>query len=148
MRKGVSTTDISDGLSNTILIGERAWEYGPRSNRQRGRAALLYAGRIMTVFGYAPGIGSRNPPHHFGASDLGASTAKGLNPIFEQSSSGTPPNEWTSSWTAADSYSSNHRGGVNLAFADGSVKFMPTGTDHVILGRLANYADGQVVENN
>ena len=145
MRFNVSITDISDGLSNTILIGERSWEYGPRSNRQNGRAALLYVGRLMNVYGYHAGIGYKYSPIQMGSSDVCATTGDGLNPVFERTPDETPADEFRSGWTASDGYSSGHRGGVNLAFADGSTRFVSNGVDKMTLGRLANISDGNVI---
>jgi prepilin-type N-terminal cleavage/methylation domain-containing protein/prepilin-type processing-associated H-X9-DG protein len=42
-------------------------------------------------------------------------------------------------------FSSNHAGGVNFAFGDGSVRFIADGVTAGLMGRLANRADGNVI---
>jgi prepilin-type N-terminal cleavage/methylation domain-containing protein/prepilin-type processing-associated H-X9-DG protein len=45
-------------------------------------------------------------------------------------------------------YSSNHPGGVNVVLGDGSVKFLKDSIDAVVLGRLGNRGDGEVVDGD
>jgi prepilin-type N-terminal cleavage/methylation domain-containing protein/prepilin-type processing-associated H-X9-DG protein len=43
-------------------------------------------------------------------------------------------------------FSSFHMGGVNAAFADGSVRFITDSIDHELIRKLANREDGELVE--
>ena len=147
IRKSTSSEEIRDGLSNTLLIGERAWRYGPRGNKQFGNAALLYVSGVSNIFGYMPGIGLKEPGLVFEASDVGGSTGEGLSPVFPYPESWTSYSDYRSFWTASDSYSSNHPGGVGFVFADGSTKTLDIGIDKVTLGRLANISDGNVIDD-
>ena len=47
---------------------------------------------------------------------------------------------------AVGGFSSAHTGGVNFAFGDGSVRFISDDASAGLMGRLANRADGQIVD--
>jgi prepilin-type processing-associated H-X9-DG protein len=46
---------------------------------------------------------------------------------------------------AVGGFASRHIGGVNFAFGDGSVRFITDSVSASLMGRLANRADGQIV---
>jgi prepilin-type N-terminal cleavage/methylation domain-containing protein/prepilin-type processing-associated H-X9-DG protein len=93
-------TDITDGTSQTVMIGDRAW------SMTRGIWAGAPSGTITTP-------GPRNPWQNATAN------APALTLVH---------NNWvnilTDSDGGLDDFSSNHTGGVNLLFADGSVHFV------------------------
>jgi prepilin-type processing-associated H-X9-DG protein len=47
---------------------------------------------------------------------------------------------------AVGGFASSHTAGVNFAFGDGSVRFISDDISASLLGRLANRADGQIVD--
>jgi prepilin-type N-terminal cleavage/methylation domain-containing protein/prepilin-type processing-associated H-X9-DG protein len=112
--------DITDGTSNTLLVAEDA-----------GRPQLWRAGR------YVPDQFSRGGPW--------ASIA---NPVVIAGASGdgaNVPGPCGINCTNDQQPYSFHRGGANFLFADGSVRFLQTSMDILVLAALATRAGGEVV---
>jgi prepilin-type N-terminal cleavage/methylation domain-containing protein/prepilin-type processing-associated H-X9-DG protein len=126
--------DITDGTTNTILIGERAW----------GNANGIWAGVVTN------GVivrGKQNPCPGSGAASYPAS-------VLVQAH-GHLNNATTDSDGGLDDFSSLHAGGSNFVLADGSVRFLrsvsgdaPNGDytpESVILQGLSTRANNEVV---
>jgi prepilin-type N-terminal cleavage/methylation domain-containing protein/prepilin-type processing-associated H-X9-DG protein len=121
----IRLTDIGDGTSNTLLIGERppspdavlGWWYAGWGQDKDGEADMLLGVRTANNRRYAPACGVG--PYHFAA--------------------GTFSNQ-------CDSFHfwSPHPGGANFAFADGSVRFVSYSANG-IMPALATRAGGESV---
>lgn len=105
--------DITDGSSNTILIGERAWESGDP-------AAPMRAGTLFAIRDF-----QKKGPMSYDVSTLNANQGMqfavgtiydGINPVTIY----TP----TDHCHACESFSSRHSGGAHFVLADGSVRFI------------------------
>ena len=103
-------SDITDGASNTIAIGERAWE---RPDPISGLPEQDLAGSVFGTNGNDDGLNSRR-----GATHVAAGGRYGINWTF----AGQP--------RARFSYSSLHPGGAQFLIADGSVRFLSQNVEH------------------
>jgi prepilin-type N-terminal cleavage/methylation domain-containing protein/prepilin-type processing-associated H-X9-DG protein len=137
----VTMAGITDGTSNTIVIGERPpaadrilgnWEgyWGETGMGVAGtdvwatQTGSIFFGGDFGMFG--PGAGGppcSNPPYYFGP--------------------GSPTNicSYNHLW-------SNHTGGANFAFGDGSVHFISYNVNYQIILYLATRNGGEVIDGN
>ena len=108
--------DVSDGLSNTLFVGEvrgncsipitRGWVHASNTN-----------GMISTIY-----------PINYDSC----------------SSSNTVPCRWWDNWSTNFGFKSLHTGGANFAMGDGSVHFVSQNIDHWSYQYLGGKADGKV----
>jgi prepilin-type N-terminal cleavage/methylation domain-containing protein/prepilin-type processing-associated H-X9-DG protein len=146
----VSATQVTDGLSNTVMLvedaGRPAW-YGMRS--------------IVRPNGYTPNMGTYVGDSNGPAPQGGGAWADPLNYIATNGSDpsgsgiaaggafdGMPPASY-----ACSSYCSNdseifafHDGGGNVAMGDGSVHFLIAGLSNAQMGALLSRAGGEVLD--
>jgi prepilin-type N-terminal cleavage/methylation domain-containing protein/prepilin-type processing-associated H-X9-DG protein len=142
----IRMNDVFDGTSNTLLIGETLPEFCEfqRYNSVTGRDPGWAGGnsvaqgqtiqpmnwKIDKVPAGAP------PPASWSASC--ASCDATVNPSGD-------PNRCLWNWSTTWGFKSNHAGGVNFAFADGSVRFLSDTIDHKTYQYLGCRNDGQPV---
>jgi prepilin-type N-terminal cleavage/methylation domain-containing protein/prepilin-type processing-associated H-X9-DG protein len=121
-------TDVTDGTSNTLMMGEQTL-----ATYNGVTSAWAYAGWVSV--GIDP-VGNWNTTY----------PAQGLN-IWNYNNNKAPNNTYgqRASWYNAASL---HTGGCNFVFADGSVHFLSQAIDVPSLTFLSRMADGQVIPNS
>lgn len=107
----VRLRDLTDGSSNVILIGERAYSLGS----VKAFAGALYAARDFNATG--PAISSD-----------GSGSNQGLISIF--GGGAAPINANASSGQGRIAFSSRHVGGAHFLFGDGRIRFLSENIDH------------------
>ncbi len=135
MNSKTKFTDILDGTSNTILGGERSFNDPGLKAINISDDTLFYHAAIWRN-GYIPPLSFQRVP---------------LDQINYRIPTNPPPTGAARSLAFAKrllGYSSNHPGGANLAFGDGSVRFLTDGLSLIVLQSLVTRAGGEVVSSN
>jgi len=138
-------SDITDGLSNTFLFGERA-------HRDPNFDTFTIAGwnSGSTIAGW-----SRWYPAH-GDAGLGNLMCGAFSPInyripWAHGTPGAPTSQFA--WFVfqdmrLSSIGSQHAGGANVGLCDGSVRFISDSMPQAVLSLYARKADGQVISDS
>ena len=114
---GVRIADIRDGSSNTMVVGECAFEPGDPAGDSK--VGAIWTGMRGELTG-----------------DVHVSDACWFIHGME---------EWTINGTKKQVFGSHHNGGATFALADGSVQFLSETIDSATLNNLADRADGEVL---
>ena len=122
---GKRLTDLTDGTSNTLLAGEMGYQLkdytfssGPYAGQPRG-------GNTTWAFGYTS--------YSFGSTKVMMNT--------------TDPAS-ASLLDRLQTFRSDHTGGCNFLFADGSIRFISNGIDLATYRALGTRAGGEVLTGN
>jgi len=119
--------DITDGSSNTIIIGEMSGMIGGKDYRSNYFGG--WGGMIQSAT-------------HDGASSWGT----GINTIrYAPNPQTLPANGANQTYTPNNALNSFHVGGVQIALADGSVRFLSDNVNMETFRRLAAKDDGLVL---
>ncbi|GIX00603.1 MAG: prepilin-type N-terminal cleavage/methylation domain-containing protein [Pirellulaceae bacterium] len=113
----IAFSDIEDGSTYTLLLGERAIA-APRLGWVSGTRATLANMSEIT-------------------------DCRDLEWAVSRLQSTSPPSEPDPLFVGG--FASAHHGGINATFADGSVRFLSLTIDATLLQRLGNRADGELV---
>jgi prepilin-type N-terminal cleavage/methylation domain-containing protein/prepilin-type processing-associated H-X9-DG protein len=129
-RSKTRLTDITDGTSNTILFSEI--RVGLGGDDRRGRLWNAWDGETLFSTAYLPNTLNADACYSCGtANPLAPCTAVGSNFV-------------ASNQTAR----SGHPGGVNVAWADGTVRFIPNSVTIAIWQGISTARIGEVVSGD
>jgi prepilin-type N-terminal cleavage/methylation domain-containing protein/prepilin-type processing-associated H-X9-DG protein len=118
----VGFKDITDGASQSLMVGERSWKWG----------AVTWVGSV-TGAALIPVPGSSAPPGVWNSSGMV------LGHTFE--GAGGPG----SLGTEVNGFAGAHPAGTNFLFADGHVQLLSASLDHSIYKALSTIAGGEVI---
>ena len=132
-KRGVSTTDVTDGLSNTMAIVEVS-----RGN-YRAPAGNANFTNIRPSWSFGRAQDSNNAPNMTDQVNWARSIDRAINTFDDEGTQAAPmPNLYH-----GICISSEHTGGANIANGDGSVKYVSEDTALAVLQSVAGVEDGQ-----
>jgi len=136
---GVSLDSISDGQSNTLLLGEISWkDYGAHFNWIRG-TVISNADNPITALASSKGM-AQNFPINAGRK------SESLKIVLDES--GTEydvPVRGRRAGHGIGGFGSDHPGGANFVFADAAVRFFSDDTDTTLLMHMSTRDGGENV---
>jgi len=147
----VRMRDITDGTSNTIAVGERAWEISNDSGGKDRCAAGIWTGANNSSF---------CDTCDKAVAAITGITGIGINETsMDRVTTSPAPDTAADTFSCRRSFSSLHKGGAQFLLMDGSVRFLSenidynpawvSATNHDVVDstfeRLMDKADGQVV---
>jgi prepilin-type N-terminal cleavage/methylation domain-containing protein/prepilin-type processing-associated H-X9-DG protein len=133
--KGRPLGAVTDGLSNTIMLGESLIDKGDPHLYSASNAGGN--GRGWATFDSGTPYHSVQPPINYPIVSAD---------VYKNSDCTPDPkvNFWN--WQVSHGFKSNHSGGANFAFGDGSVHFINQGIDQITLIKLGIMNDGLPVD--
>ncbi len=140
-RTNVSISSITDGTSNTLLFGEKSlFDPGYDANCSPNMVNQAYWANPSMV----DCVAGAEFPLNSSFQTLKGLLAGGCND--GQNVTGTDPTSCACDARTVN-FSSNHRGGVNFVFSDGSVRFISDSITLITLRALSTRDGGEVVSN-
>ena len=124
--------DVTDGTSNTVIIGEQSGNPSnpPLANYHRGWCGSSSSGKVGDWATGTAGL------HKNGS---------GLTAVYHNPNPTSMGAEANAAWDFNTPLSSYHEGGAHVLLADGSVHFLSENVDHNLLLQLCTRDDGGVL---
>jgi prepilin-type processing-associated H-X9-DG protein len=126
----VQIVSITDGTSNTLAMGERTFNDPGLRSSSIAESTLTVHASLWRNGWFPPLSNIRVPLDQINYRVPPGLTGTALNLAFLKRLLG---------------YSSDHAGGANFAFCDGSVRFLSNGVNQITLQMLATRAGGEVI---
>jgi len=139
----IKLADVTDGTSNTIMVGEtlcgktEAIRFGPGAYPANPGAgwATTYGGNCY---------GTTTVPLNYRIDEATNDTATGYKGCSDVGTCPSGPDHCVWNWSVTWGFRSAHTGGANFVFADGSVHFLTDSIDVRTYNLLGCRNDGQV----
>ncbi len=156
LNSAVRYTDVSDGASQTLFLGEKlilssdlGWLSGTRSTLRNTGTPINANHTVRRTAGAVSGPPSGNVGNNFSGADeseagdaapdnAAAPAAVSEEPVIVDGLPTTP--------TAVGGFSSDHPGGGNFAFGDGSIRYITQTISMQVYQQLGHRADGQLLD--
>jgi prepilin-type processing-associated H-X9-DG protein len=122
----VRLTDITDGTSQTTMVGDRAWSHAMAPWAGSVPGGLLLPGPLNPWQNTSPAVAP--------ATQLVLAHNRSINDTTDRDG-------------GLDDYFGYHPGGVNMLFADGWVHFLNSNIDRAVFRALGTRAGGEVVDS-
>jgi prepilin-type N-terminal cleavage/methylation domain-containing protein/prepilin-type processing-associated H-X9-DG protein len=144
----IRMTDVTDGTSSTILLGETLPEFCEfqRWNSTTGKDPGWAGGNSVAQGQTIQPINWKidRVPTTFNAATVNWS--RSCNSCNSTTNPSGDPSRCIFNWSVTWGFKSNHAGGANFAFVDGSVHFVSEKIDHKTYQYLGCRNDGQVAQ--
>lgn len=121
--------DITDGTTNTVMVGEVG--FGPNGTKNSSGNEISYLGAVW--IGVTPSGASSN-----------VATFQTLRGTL---ASGTASKEYIINGTNSRAFSSHHPGGAQFVLGDGSTRFFSETIEQTLINRISARNDGQVASD-
>jgi prepilin-type N-terminal cleavage/methylation domain-containing protein/prepilin-type processing-associated H-X9-DG protein len=128
----IKISDVSDGTSNTLLLGEILPEFSEFQRYNNNSWGWVGSNSVSQ--------GQTIQPINYRIDKVPDNV-----PYTSSCASCADPTRCLWNWHVTWGFKSNHTGGVNFALADGSVRFLSENIDHVTYQYLGCRNDDQVV---
>jgi len=141
LNSAVRYIDVSDGASQTLFLGEKLMLSGDLGWTSGTRATLRNTGTPLNADQTARRalrVRSGLPSENVGNADAADATAASELPVIVDGLPTVP--------TAVGGFSSDHPGGGNFAFGDGSVRYITDTINMQVFQQLGHRADGQLLD--
>jgi prepilin-type processing-associated H-X9-DG protein len=124
--------DVTDGTANTIYLGEKPLQENDLGWASGTRATLRNTGTALNKTGVGV-VGFLDPDEVTPeGGEPAAAPGAGASKVF----------------ALVGGFGSNHPGGANFAFGDGSVRFLKNSINPQVYRYLGNRADGEIVSGD
>ncbi len=124
----VKFRDITDGLSNTVIVGEVPYGFNGRLNAA-GTANMNYFGSVWA------GLGNR----------VAASNVAVTQTLRGVTATGANETNYRINGTSSYAFGSHHKGGAQFVLGDGAVRFISENIDGKLTNNLAAREDGNTI---